>query len=252
MKIQKTLRCVILSSFVFILHCGDQPIKSAMQYEENLRPDITIGPVSGDYAYGYMKRTGSLTFTYAQDKAGYYAVRVYDASSSYISGTGLNAWISYDTPNQNITVTIYGPNSFSGHDTYFNGSGDFTVRLVARDVNSNETVETRAFSVAPLNAILVSGAGSTAVNGWYQRITSFTFMRPSTQYTVNYQKTDVTTYYISVDDMMPGSHVHSGGSSDYMEYYYSYSTSVPPATTGWSRNITNGVLPVPTFYINTP
>lgn len=237
------IACLMLS-----IGCDNLPYPGDIEYK-NPGPAIKLGDVSGDLYYGYVKRTGSITFNFSQDRTGYYSVRVYDSSMVYISGTGSNAWVSYNTENTIIPITIYSPNSSSGQDTYFNNSGIFHVVVSARDINNFESSESMDFTVAPLNAILVDGAGSTAANGWYLRITSFTFLRPSTQYTVNYQKSGSTNFYISADDTMPGSHIHSGTSSDYVEYYYSSSTSVPPAFTGWNKSST-ALNPVPTFYLN--
>lgn len=242
---------IVITSFMLSAGCGDSPLQSALEYEENLGPEITLGAVSGDLNYGYVRRTGSINLSFSQDKAGYYSVRVYNSSMVYISGTGSNAWVSYNTENTIIPITIFGPNSSAGQDYYFNNSGTFHVVISGRDVNNFESSETLDFTVAPLNAILVYGAGSTVVNGWYLRITPFTFNMPGTYFDVNYQKSGSTNFYISVDGSMPGSHIHSGTSSDYVEYYTSApdNTGVPPVFTGWTKSSTAS-NPVPDFYLN--
>ena len=245
---KKLIYFLFISIIVFTLNCEDSPLESALDYEPNLGPVITLGSASGNIYSGYVLRTGSITFDFSQDKAGYYNIQVLDSGNAYVSGTGINAWISYNTENQIIPIVVYSPNSSSGHDTFFNGSGNFTVQIKSRDLNNFESTASKAFTVAPLNSIILDGAGSPDVNGCYVRITSYSFNRFSAQYTVNYRKNGTPEFYISVDDMMPGSHIHTGNSADYVEYYTSYSTSVPPSlnTADWF----GGVAPRPTFYLN--
>lgn len=244
---------VLILSIPFITGCGDTPLETAIDYKKTPGPTITTSNVTGDIYYDSMYRTGSISFNYSQDKTGYYSIRIYDSGNSYVSGTGLNAWISYETANQAVSVTIWGPASSSGKDMYFNNSGSFTVQIRARDINNHESTLSLSFTVAPLNAVLVRGAGSDFVNGWYSRITSFTFNLPSTVYTVYYQKSGTTIYYMSIDDMMPGWHVHEGTAiGSYIGYYNnSSSSSLPVPTSGWS--VGSGTSPVPSsFYTNAP
>ncbi|PKL18219.1 MAG: hypothetical protein CVV49_07125 [Spirochaetae bacterium HGW-Spirochaetae-5] len=245
---KKLIYFVFISIIVFTLNCGDSPLESALDYEPNLGPEITLGSASGSIYSGYVLRTGSITFDFSQDKPGYYNIQVLDSSNAYVSGTGINAWISYNTENQIVPIVVYSPNSSAGHDTFFNGSGTFTVQINSRDLNNFESSDSKTFTVAPLNSIILDGAGSPDVNGCYVRITSYNFFRPGTQYTVNYRKNGTPEFYISVDDSMPGSHIHTGNSDGYVEYYTSYNTTVPPSLV--TANWFGGVAPRPTFYLN--
>jgi|GEM_PF-3189216 len=240
-----TLKLAILAVPFLIMSCFDSPLNKMLDYEAPSPVTITVVSQTGAVDEKYIMPSGTVVaITFSHDVDGYYQVQVLDSDSSYVSGN--MGWIDY-TADTEITVNVTSSdNTSTGY--FFGSSGDYTVKISGRDLQSRQGVSNLSYSIAPTGSVVVSGAGSTEVNGLYiPDTTTPDFNYFSAVYYISFKKAESPFFYISTDDVMPGSHIHAGSTSvAFVDYYYNFSTSMnPPASTGWNT-ATAADAPAPT------
>lgn len=249
MKISKTMFTIIFAAALALTAgCYDNPLQELTNFEPRPPVEINVISITNVLHDSYAPDNRDVVITFSHNANGYQRVQILDSGDNFYSGN--LGWLDY-TAGTPISITIKGDGTATPSTGYaFGPSGTYTVMISGRDLQSNQGNFTLSYTIAPEGSVIVTGAGTSAINGLYlvdNATPSFIIL--GTQYNVRYQKSGTTIFYISTDDTMPGTHIHEGADpASYRDYYYRGGTTMPPPDSDWVKG-TYGNLPVPTITV---